>query len=325
VSDRFGIPTDSIKENKTMGYERLAILRSYKTNKNNIVNEFYLPALHESVLYKRAVGFFSSTALIELSKGIADLIKNGGKIRFIVSPLLSQEDIDAIQRGYDARKIIDEALMREFRDPESPSEKERLNWLAYLIASNRLEIKVAFTPPQKTTGMYHEKIGIIYDELGNKIAFTGSMNETINAFHNNYESIVVFNSLVGEDRQRVEDLEKDFDSLWAGRETNIQVLEFPAVIKERLLSYNKSEIDLMLKITEFSDMMSKAVSEYAPHKVCAFIYELSNAFNAFYHENKIVTEENLQKKSEWITLLKLVLGLLSTGIEVLGFEAPDRM
>lgn len=229
-----------------MGYEKLTILRSYKTNKNNIVKEFYLPVLHESVLYKRAVGFFSSTALIELSKGIADLIKNAGKIRFIVSPLLSQDDIEAIQRGYDARKVIDEALLREFQDPQSPSEEERLNWLAYLIATNRLEIKVAFTPPQKVTGMYHEKIGIIYDSFGNKIAFTGSMNETINAFHNNYESIVVFNSLISEDRQRVEDLERDFDSLWAGRENNIQVIEFPAVLKERLLSFRKSDMNLTL-------------------------------------------------------------------------------
>ena len=64
-----------------MGYEHLTILRGYKTNKNDIVQEFYLPVLKESVLYKRAVGFFSSTALIELSKGIAGLVKNGGKHR----------------------------------------------------------------------------------------------------------------------------------------------------------------------------------------------------------------------------------------------------
>ena len=83
-----------------MGYESLNLLRGYKTNKNDVVQEFYLPVLKQSVLYKRAVGFFSSTALIELSKGIARLVKNGGKIRFIVSPLLSEEDIEAIQKGY---------------------------------------------------------------------------------------------------------------------------------------------------------------------------------------------------------------------------------
>ena len=222
-----------------MGYEHLNILRGYKTNKNDIVQEFYLPVLKESVLYKRAVGFFSSTALIELSKGIARLVKNGGKIRFIVSPLLSEEDIEAIQRGYEARSIIENALVREIKEPESNSDKERLGWLSQLIAAGVLEIKVAFTPPHKVTGMYHEKIGVIYDENGNLIAFTGSMNETINAFHNNYESIVVFNSLVQEDKQRVRDLESDFDSLWAGREENITVLEFPKVVRDKLVPYEK--------------------------------------------------------------------------------------
>lgn len=223
-----------------MGYEELAILRSYKTNKNDIVKEFYLPVLKKSVLYKRAVGFFSSTALIELSKGISGLVKNSGKIRFIVSPLLSAEDIEAIQQGYDERKIITDALTRELREPKNNSDKERLGWLSQLIANGILEIKVAFTPPQKTTGMYHEKIGVIYDENENRLAFTGSMNETINAFHNNYESIVVFNSLVAEDTQRVQDLEDDFDSLWANREENIVVLEFPKVVRDKLVPFERA-------------------------------------------------------------------------------------
>lgn len=231
------------------------ILRGYKTNKHDIVREFYVPILKKSVLYKRAVGFFSSTALIELSKGISGLIKNGGKIKFIVSPLLSDEDIAAIQQGYDEREIIKDSLLREFYEPVNSSERERLNWLAWLIAEGTLEIKVAFTLPQKATGMYHEKIGLLYDEKGNKIAFTGSMNETINAFHNNYESIVVFNSLVSEDTQRVDDLEYDFDLLWANREPNISVVEFPSVLKERLISYKRDTISLDLDDIEIESRL----------------------------------------------------------------------
>lgn len=240
-----------------MGYESLQILRSYKTNKNDIVREFYVPLLKESVLYKRAVGFFSSTALIELSKGIAGLIRNRGKIKFIVSPLLSEEDIAAIERGYDEREIIKQSLLREFKEPQNNSDAERLNWLAYLVAEGYLEIKVAFTPPNKSAGMYHEKIGVLYDENYNRIAFTGSMNETINAFHNNYESIVVFNSSVDEDAQRVDDLERDFDSLWAGREENITVLEFPQVVKEKLLAYKKDVMELSLDQNELERLLEE--------------------------------------------------------------------
>lgn len=244
-----------------LGYESLEILCSYKTNKNDVVKEFYLPILKESVLYKRAVGFFSSTALIELSKGISGLIKNGGKIKFIVSPLLSEEDIEAIQKGYDEKEIIKNSLLREFKEPQNNSEAERLNWLAYLIANGYLEIKVAFTPPNKTTGMYHEKIGIIYDAYGNRVAFTGSMNETINAFHNNYESIQVFNSLAQDDYQRVVDIDNDFDSLWAGREDNITVLEFPKVVKEKLVSYKKETIELDLDRTEIENLLEQSSCE----------------------------------------------------------------
>ena len=244
-----------------LGYESLEILRSYKTNKNDVVKEFYLPVLKESVLYKRAVGFFSSTALIELSKGISGLIKNGGKIKFIVSPLLSKEDIEAIQKGYDEKEIIKNSLLREFKEPQNNSEAERLNWLAYLIANGYLEIKVAFTPPNKATGMYHEKIGIIYDIYGNRVAFTGSMNETINAFHNNYESIQVFNSLAQEDYQRVVDIDNDFDSLWAGREDNITVLEFPKVVKEKLVSYKKETVELDLDRAELESLSEQSFIE----------------------------------------------------------------
>ncbi|MEG1083168.1 MAG: DEAD/DEAH box helicase family protein [Hydrogenoanaerobacterium sp.] len=233
-----------------MGYEHLNILRSYRTYKNNIVSEFYTPVLQESTLYKRAVGFFSSTALIDLSKGLAGLVRNGGKIKFIVSPLLQEDDIIAMQRGYDEKTIIERSLTREFHEPTSHSDEERLNWLAHLISFGSLEIKVAFTPPNKSTGMYHEKIGIVYDTEGNKIAFTGSMNETINAFHNNYESIVVFNSLVSEDFQRIVDLDREFDDLWCGREENLSIIEFPKVLKEKLVSYKKQTMNLALDAQE---------------------------------------------------------------------------
>ena len=100
--------------------------------------------------------------------------------------------------------------------------------------------------PQKAAGLYHEKIGVFYDTEGNRIAFTGSMNETDHAFYNNFESIVVFSSLVAEDQRRVCDIENDFDSLWAGREKNIIVMEFPAALREKLISYKRDTLHLEL-------------------------------------------------------------------------------
>ncbi len=86
-----------------------------------------------------------------------------------------------------------------------------------------------------------------------------------------------------------------------------------------------SEKALMLQLTGFNAMMATAYAETAPHKICAYIYELANAFNRFYHETKIVTEENEEKKSGWVALLLLTRDVLETCIDVLGFSAPERM
>ncbi|MDO4304057.1 MAG: arginine--tRNA ligase [Bacillota bacterium] len=88
---------------------------------------------------------------------------------------------------------------------------------------------------------------------------------------------------------------------------------------------SEAEKALMMEIAGFNAMMETAYAETAPHKVCAYIYELANAFNRFYHETKIVTEENQERKSGWVALLLLTRDILETCIDVLGFSAPERM
>jgi len=87
----------------------------------------------------------------------------------------------------------------------------------------------------------------------------------------------------------------------------------------------KHQKDLMIEISKFNAMMEGAYEECAPHKVCAYIYDLCNAFNSFYHETKIIAEEDEAKKASFIALLVLCKEILEACIDVLGFEAPDRM
>lgn len=87
----------------------------------------------------------------------------------------------------------------------------------------------------------------------------------------------------------------------------------------------ESEIALMLELTKFSDTITAAFAENAPHRVCQYIYDLSNAFNKFYHENKIIANEDDKVRSSWIQLITLTCNILNTCIELLGIEAPDRM
>ena len=86
-----------------------------------------------------------------------------------------------------------------------------------------------------------------------------------------------------------------------------------------------SEKELMLVLTQFNAVMESAFEEIAPHKVCAYIYDLANAFNHFYHETKILTEEDETKKAGFIALLLLCRNILEACIDVLGFGAPEKM
>ncbi len=88
---------------------------------------------------------------------------------------------------------------------------------------------------------------------------------------------------------------------------------------------SSAEKDLMLKCARFNAVMENAYEEKAPHKICSYIYELSNDFNRFYHETKILSEENEEQQASWIGLLNLVRRILETCVDVLGFEAPERM
>ncbi len=86
-----------------------------------------------------------------------------------------------------------------------------------------------------------------------------------------------------------------------------------------------AEEALMLELTKFSEMIDTAYEELAPHRICNYIYDLANTFNSFYHNTKIITEEDTAKQSSWIALILLVQDILLTCIELLGFEAPERM
>lgn len=89
--------------------------------------------------------------------------------------------------------------------------------------------------------------------------------------------------------------------------------------------YSQSERDLMLKLSKFNEVIEFSFLEKAPNKLCEYIYDLSNLFNKFYHENKIISEENIEKKNSWLSLITLTKNILETSLDLLGIEVPDRM
>lgn len=91
------------------------------------------------------------------------------------------------------------------------------------------------------------------------------------------------------------------------------------------LPYSESERNLMLKITQFNEVIVNSFVDYSPHKICQFIYELSNEFNRFYHDNKIISEQNSIKQNSWLKLISLSRDILVACLDLLGIEVPERM
>ncbi len=227
-----------------MSLQNIDFKREYRSLHLDICKQFYIPALKEAVSYKRSVGFFSSTALVEISLGLNYLVGNGGRIQLIASPRLSEEDIEAINAGYEKREeIIEKCLLRELDKVAElkPYEEQSLNYLTKLIELGILDIKIAVLSDIEDNGIYHEKLGLISDAEGNTVAFTGSMNETASGMKSNYETVDVYTSWSG-DMERVNDKIIAFGRLWDDSEAHVKVLEFPQIKEAIIKKYKKEKL-----------------------------------------------------------------------------------
>lgn len=184
----------------------------------NIADAFLNPALKCSCVYKRSVGFFSSSVFEVINAGLQQFLDNGGEIQIICSPELSEEDINSIKTGYKLKDSLLNSYMEEDIDYLSEQINDNdLSLLAQLIRDGRLNVKIVdVCSSQRNYAMYHDKIGILVDEQLNKVLFIGSPNESRNAYIDNYEKVRISRSWVEGEREHLEDDEEEFNSIWDG-------------------------------------------------------------------------------------------------------------
>ena len=145
----------------------LNLQSEYRSDRGDLVHDFYIPCLENSRLYSRAVGFFSSTSMASVARGLLALIQSGGKMRLIASPCLSEQDAEAIALGLKQREeVITQNLIREIDQEFAQVVQDRLACLAWLLSHNLLEIKLAIRKDIRNRGIYHEKLGIFEDNAG---------------------------------------------------------------------------------------------------------------------------------------------------------------
>ena len=170
-----------------MSYRDLKIEHSYiSRGDNNIADSFLNPVLKCTKEYKRSVGFFSSGVLETITDGALSLARNGGSIKLIASPKLSEEDVEAINLGYEQKnQKLSDAFTRDFVREVEKLNDMRLQLLCDLIRKGVLDIKIAIT---EDTGIYHDKLGVMKDFDGNILVFYGSSNSSYAGYRSNYEN-----------------------------------------------------------------------------------------------------------------------------------------
>lgn len=228
-----------------MSFKELKLNTEYRSSIALTSRDFYAPILKVASKYDRAVGFFSSSSLVHIAEGLLPFVNNGGTMRLVASPILSKEDVEAIKQGYEKREsVIAGAIERELYEPKNFRDSERLNLLANLIADGRLDIKIALVENNKNYGIYHEKMGIFFDEEDNKIAFSGSNNETYTGMDINYEAFDVFCSWENEaDAKRADTKANAFEKIWNGLDPKVSTYVVPEVKESILQKYMRAKVD----------------------------------------------------------------------------------
>ena len=218
-----------------MTFKEFAIEKSYiNRGSNNFLDSLLKPALREAVYYRRSVGFFSSSVFSLLLNSLPSFIRNNGKIHLIVSPELSNDDIKAIQLGYEKKSdLLKRRFLEDFDAEIRLFDDVGLDTLAELVARGILDVKVASV--KNDFGIYHDKLGILTDKVGNNVVFYGSPNSSANAYLNNYEKIRVVRDWIQGEGEAVRDEISEFDSMWENRNPYLEVFDFMESVKECIL------------------------------------------------------------------------------------------
>jgi len=222
----------------------LDLKKVYDSDKDDILNQFYIPVLKESIIYKRISGFFSSTSLLLAAEGIANFINNNGTYKLITSVVISEQDYEAIQKGIKQKdNILINNINFNIENLKREIEKDYLKILSWLIAINKMQIKIALLP-ESLSGLFHEKIGIFEDKNKNKISFSGSINESAQGWTKNIEEFKVFRSWIKTESEYLNGDVDKFEKYWNNLSINFNVVDLPEVIKKQLFKVRPKEKEL---------------------------------------------------------------------------------
>ena len=228
-----------------MSLRDLSLKYVYDSDQDDILNEFYIPALSESKLYRRLAGSFSSSALAVAARGVSKLVAGGGSMQLVVGAELRPEDVQAIINGLGESEVIAKSMKDNLDSIEDECIRDHVRALAWMVANGRLQIKVAImigndgnpldVDTMEKRGIFHPKLGILSDQEGNVITFGGSINESMMGWLYNDERFYVHPSWVGGFKDITDSDIGKFQTCWDGTPNKLVVLDVPTAFKDHLI------------------------------------------------------------------------------------------
>ena len=212
-----------------MGLRELSLKEEYRSDRDNLIEEFFIPCLSNCIEYDRAVEYATLKSLTGYYFGLKSFLENNVQIRIVTGHRLRTSDLNMLSKLYGKKNGVLALNL-------TPIKEKKISILNQMIEANKLKIKIAIPNSEEVYGSFSEKIGIFHDENDDMVAFTGTSNETFDPQNRNFESIDVFTSW--NDKSRVDIKTNDFENLWQNKTKNISVYDLGYAIENNLLSYS---------------------------------------------------------------------------------------
>ena len=213
----------------------LPLKQEYRSDRDDVVSEFFIPCLTNSIQYDRTIEFISVKSLSTLTFGLEDIQDHHAKIRLVSGHRFSTSDLNSIVRLFDnhtsrlnGRINLDNKIGNFIQDA-------KIRQLKKIIEDFKLEVKVAIPNSEYVDGVFEERMGIFRDTNDDVVAFSGTSNVTFDAENRNFESVDVFTSW--DDKTRVDNKIKNFEDLWANRTKYVEIYDLVYAEKKNLLKY----------------------------------------------------------------------------------------
>ena len=223
----------------------LSLKQEYRSDKDDVVSEFFIPCLTNSIQYDRTIEYISVKSLSTLTFGLENIQDHHAKIRLISGHRFSTHDLNVIAKlfGHQDKHRFNGNLIRDNKISKIMDKKiesfikdNKVQQLENIIRDFKLEVKVAIPNSEYVDGVFEERLGVFRDTNDDVVAFSGTSNATFDAENRNFESVDVFTSW--DDKSRVDQKIENFEDLWTNKTNFIQVYDLPYAERNNLLKYS---------------------------------------------------------------------------------------